>query len=49
MKRFLSFFLALLLIFSAVGISFSAFAAEVGGTNTLSGFTDALLQMVKNC
>lgn len=47
MKRFLSFFLALLLIFSAVGISFSAFAAEVGGTNTLSGFTDALLQMVR--
>lgn len=47
MKRFLAFFSALLLIFSTVGVSLSALAAETGGTNALGGFTDALLEMVR--
>lgn len=47
MKRFLAFFVALLLAFSTVGVCFSAFAAEIGGTNELGNFTDALLELVR--
>lgn len=47
MKRFLAFFVALLLAFSTFGVCFSAFAAESGGTNDLGNFTDALLELVR--
>lgn len=47
MKRFLAFFVALLLAFSTVGAGVSAFAAESGGTNDLGNFTDALLELVR--
>lgn len=45
MKRFLAFFITLILIFSSVGAGFTAFAAD--DTADLERFTDALVQMIR--
>lgn len=47
MKRFLAFFIALLLTLSTLVAGASAFAAESNSTHSLGNFTNALLQMVR--